>query len=43
MTTFSSPADLLGKEGTQLGHSDWLEIDQQRIDLFADATGRTRP
>ena len=39
MTTFSSPADLLGKEGTQLGHSDWLEIDQQRIDLFADATG----
>jgi acyl dehydratase len=39
MTSFASPADLLGKEGTHLGHSDWLEIDQHRIDLFADATG----
>ena len=25
--------------GRHLGHSDWLEIDQARIDLFADATG----
>ena len=25
--------------GTHLGHSDWLEIDQGRIDAFADATG----
>ncbi|MCB0963766.1 MAG: MaoC family dehydratase [Acidimicrobiales bacterium] len=25
--------------GTHLGYSDWLEIDQARIDLFADATG----
>ncbi|OWY81080.1 MaoC family dehydratase [Rhodococcus sp. BUPNP1] len=25
--------------GEHLGHSDWLEIDQKRIDLFAEATG----
>ena len=38
-TTFDNPAALLPAAGQQLGHSDWLEIDQQRIDLFADATG----
>ena len=38
-TVFESPNDLLGKEGMELGVSDWLEIDQKRIDLFADATG----
>ncbi len=38
-TVFESPKDLLGKEGMELGVSDWLEIDQKRIDLFADATG----
>ena len=25
--------------GDHLGHSDWLEVTQARIDLFADATG----
>lgn len=25
--------------GTHLGYSEWLEIDQARVDLFADATG----
>jgi len=39
MTTFASPADLLGKEGTPLGASEWLQIDQHRINLFAEATG----
>ena len=38
-TTFETPADLLATVGQHLGYSDWLEIDQQRIDLFADATG----
>ncbi|MEH6585604.1 MAG: MaoC family dehydratase [Halioglobus sp.] len=38
-TVFEQPADLLQAVGKHLGHSDWLEIDQQRIDLFADATG----
>ncbi len=25
--------------GTHLGYSDWLEIDQERVNTFADATG----
>jgi acyl dehydratase len=32
----SSFTDLIGKE---LGPTEWLEIDQARIDRFADATG----
>lgn len=36
---FASPDDLRAGVGEQLGHSDWLEVDQKRIDLFADATG----
>ena len=24
--------------GEELGHSDWLQVDQERINLFADAT-----
>lgn len=38
-TVFNHPADLLGCVGQHLGYSDWLEIDQDRINLFADATG----
>ena len=37
-TIFENPEDLLGKEGLKIGPSDWLEITQERIDLFADAT-----
>ncbi|MFI2201103.1 MaoC family dehydratase [Streptomyces sp. NPDC020192] len=37
--TFTSPDELKAAVGEQLGHSDWVEIDQKRIDLFADATG----
>lgn len=36
---FKTPAELLDAVGKQLGKSDWLEIDQERINLFADATG----
>jgi acyl dehydratase len=36
---FTSADELKGAVGEQLGHTDWLEIDQKRIDLFADATG----
>ncbi|APY89108.1 MaoC family dehydratase [Streptomyces alfalfae] len=36
---FTSAEELRAGIGEQLGHSDWLEIDQKRIDLFADATG----
>ncbi|HAN68570.1 MAG TPA: dehydratase [Halieaceae bacterium] len=38
-TVFENPAALLGTEGTALGCTDWLLIEQQRIDLFAEATG----
>ena len=38
-TVFESPMALTGKVGQHLGYSDWLEIDQDRINLFADATG----
>ncbi|MEV0321850.1 MaoC family dehydratase [Streptomyces sp. NPDC050658] len=36
---FRSAEELRAAVGEQLGYSDWLEIDQKRIDLFADATG----
>ncbi len=33
-----SVEDLKNAAGTELGPSDWLQIDQQRINIFADAT-----
>ncbi|MCL7379268.1 MaoC family dehydratase [Streptomyces sp. 35G-GA-8] len=36
---FTSAEELRAAVGEQLGHSEWLEIDQKRIDLFAEATG----
>ena len=36
---FSQPSELLDAVGRRLGYSDWLKIDQRRIDLFAEATG----
>ena len=38
-TIFESPNELPKAVGQHLGHSDWLEITQERIDLFAEATG----
>jgi len=38
-TIFQTPHDLIGKEGTKLDVSDWLLVEQQRIDAFADCTG----
>ena len=38
-TIFNHPSELKGSVGKQLGVSEWLEIDQARIDTFADATG----
>ncbi len=38
MTTFASISELAGAVGSHLGHSDWLEITQDRINAFADAT-----
>lgn len=36
---FKSPHELLDAVGEHLGNSEWIEIDQSRINLFADATG----
>lgn len=33
------PDDVRRRLGTHLGYSEWLEIDQSRIDEFAEATG----
>ncbi len=38
-TVFDSPAALEKAVGRHLGYSEWLEITQDRIDRFADATG----
>lgn len=41
----STPIEAVGPEGVKalvgqhLGHSDWIEITQERVNLFADATG----
>lgn len=36
---FASPRDMIGAEGTALGPTDWLLIDQDRVNGFADVTG----
>lgn len=36
---FKSPHDLAAKQGESLGHTEWLTVEQDRINLFADATG----
>ena len=37
MTTNVAYADIAGLSGTDLGYTDWLEITQDRVNLFADA------
>ncbi len=39
MKVFERLTDLLGLVGQSLGTSDWVQIDQERIDRFAEATG----
>jgi acyl dehydratase len=36
---FASLDDLRGAAGTHLGWTDWIDITQDRVNLFADATG----
>lgn len=38
-TQFDSVVAVLGAVGKALGATDWLDIEQQRIQQFADATG----
>lgn len=37
-TTTVAYADIAGLAGTDLGYSEWLEVTQDRVDTFADAT-----
>lgn len=37
-TVFETPAELMEAVGKHLGYSDWLTIEQSRIDQFAEAT-----
>lgn len=39
MLIVEKPADLKAHVGEELGHSDWITVDQTMIDKFADATG----
>jgi len=39
MRVFTSLDELHAAEGGVLGTSDWLTVDQDRVDRFADATG----
>ncbi len=39
MHTIRSFDDAKALEGVEIGLSDWIEVDQQRIDQFAEATG----
>jgi acyl dehydratase len=39
MRVFDKGTDLQPLVGQVIGESDWVTIDQQRINLFADATG----
>jgi acyl dehydratase len=38
MRTFTTLDDVAAAAGSEIGTSDWLEVDQARIDAFADAT-----
>jgi acyl dehydratase len=37
--TFHGVDEVLASVGTQLGQTDWLEITQEQVNTFADATG----
>jgi len=39
MITVNGIDELKGLAGQDLGHSEWLEITQERVNTFADATG----
>ena len=38
-TVFETLDELRGAAGTHLGWTDWMDVDQDRVNLFADATG----
>jgi acyl dehydratase len=38
-TVFANPDAVLAAVGQHLGYTDWITVDQDRINRFADATG----
>jgi len=38
MQTFAGLSDFVNAAGRELGPTDWVEITQDRVDMFADAT-----
>lgn len=38
-TILNGPEELMAAVGTHLGFSEWVEINQERIDQFAESTG----
>ncbi|MEY2995567.1 MAG: hypothetical protein RLZ86_627 [Actinomycetota bacterium] len=38
-TTLNGPDDVRSHLGKHLGYSEWITVDQDRVNLFADATG----
>lgn len=39
MRMFNTVAEYIAEKGKEIGVSDWVQIDQDRINKFADATG----
>jgi acyl dehydratase len=39
LRTFESLAELAAAKGQEIGHSEWVTITQEDVNLFADATG----
>ena len=39
MRTFATLKDYAAEEGNEIGVSDWMVVDQDRINMFAEATG----
>ncbi|MEN6543936.1 MaoC family dehydratase [Parvibaculum sp.] len=39
MRTFNTVAEYIAEKGNEIGVSDWVQIDQDRINKFAEATG----
>ena len=38
-TIIDKPGDLMGQEGLKIGPSDWMDMTQERVNTFAEATG----
>jgi len=39
LTVIEAPGDLMGQEGLKIGPSDWMDMTQERVNTFAEATG----